>query len=115
MLSQNGEVCEVSFPLCDPSLCTGCTACAHSCPVSAISMKEDAEGFDYRKNICFIESIDQNDYIGNNKKLFKEWYNFAGLGSSLSATYNQSKFIENLSTNIKKITLMRNPSNIYHA
>ncbi|MBQ3171514.1 MAG: Coenzyme F420 hydrogenase/dehydrogenase, beta subunit C-terminal domain [Mailhella sp.] len=26
-------------------LCTGCTACAHACPASAISMKEDAEGF----------------------------------------------------------------------
>ncbi|MBQ3171924.1 MAG: 4Fe-4S binding protein, partial [Mailhella sp.] len=28
-----------------PSFCVGCTACAHACPASAISMKEDAEGF----------------------------------------------------------------------
>ena len=28
-----------------PSFCTGCTACAHVCPVSAISMQEDEEGF----------------------------------------------------------------------
>lgn len=27
--------------------CCGCTACYSICPVSAISMKEDEEGFDY--------------------------------------------------------------------
>ncbi|MDD5416929.1 MAG: Coenzyme F420 hydrogenase/dehydrogenase, beta subunit C-terminal domain [Candidatus Aenigmarchaeota archaeon] len=27
--------------------CSGCTACMHSCPVKAISMKTDEEGFDY--------------------------------------------------------------------
>lgn len=33
--------------LCDPIACTGCAACAQSCPKGAISMREDAEGFRY--------------------------------------------------------------------
>lgn len=31
----------------EPSLCTGCTACYNICPVKAISMKENEEGFLY--------------------------------------------------------------------
>ena len=31
--------------LCDPILCSGCTACASVCPYDCISMKSDAEGF----------------------------------------------------------------------
>lgn len=35
-----------SFPkLCKEDLCTGCTACAMVCPVTAISMQSDSEGF----------------------------------------------------------------------
>ncbi len=28
-----------------PAFCTGCTACVHACPASALSMQEDDEGF----------------------------------------------------------------------
>lgn len=31
----------------EPSLCTGCTACYNACPISAIEMKENKEGFLY--------------------------------------------------------------------
>ena len=31
----------------DKSLCYGCGACAHRCPVNAIQMKLDEEGFRY--------------------------------------------------------------------
>ena len=35
--------------------CCGCTACFAICPVNAITMVEDCEGFDYpqiNKNLC---------------------------------------------------------------
>lgn len=31
--------------LCEPALCTGCTACASACPSGCITMQLDAEGF----------------------------------------------------------------------
>ncbi len=35
------------FEICDPSLCTGCSACVSSCPKSCIEMKPDKDGFLY--------------------------------------------------------------------
>ena len=40
--------------------CCGCTACMHICPVEAIEMKEDEEGF-------FYPSVDQGKCIGCGK------------------------------------------------
>ena len=41
--------------ICDRNLCTGCTACFNKCPVSAIKMEENDEGFLYPvidENLC---------------------------------------------------------------
>lgn len=38
---------EISPQLADRCRCTGCTACAQSCPENAIAMVRDREGFDY--------------------------------------------------------------------
>ncbi len=38
---------EKEFEICAKELCSGCSACASVCPVSAISMKADDEGFEY--------------------------------------------------------------------
>ncbi len=35
------------FEICDELKCTGCSACAQLCPVNAISMVENEEGFSY--------------------------------------------------------------------
>lgn len=43
--------------LCDRKACTGCAACANSCPVDAIAMKCDREGF-------YSPAIDEKSCIG---------------------------------------------------
>ena len=34
-----------NITILEPSRCTGCGVCENSCPVQAISIREDAEGF----------------------------------------------------------------------
>ena len=41
------EKAEKPFAICDKEICCGCSACASVCPVGAISMKPDNEGFLY--------------------------------------------------------------------
>lgn len=36
-----------SFDICYKEICSGCSACANVCPVNAITMKTDSEGFEY--------------------------------------------------------------------
>lgn len=46
---------EKPFDICCKEICSGCSACANICPVNAISMKPDSEGFEYPEidfNIC---------------------------------------------------------------
>ena len=59
----------------EPSLCTGCTACYNACPISAIEMKENKEGFlypavDYSKCIkcgkCILICPTINHKLSNN-------------------------------------------------
>ena len=38
---------EKPFDICCKEICSGCSACANICPVNAISMKPDSEGFEY--------------------------------------------------------------------
>jgi coenzyme F420-reducing hydrogenase beta subunit len=38
---------EISNKFCKDSRCTGCTSCVEICPTNAISMKTNAEGFNY--------------------------------------------------------------------
>ena len=40
---------EKPFDICCKEICSGCSACASICPVNAISMKPDSEGFEYPK------------------------------------------------------------------
>lgn len=41
------EKIEKPFDICCKEICSGCSACANVCPVNAISMKPDSEGFIY--------------------------------------------------------------------
>lgn len=38
---------EKPFDICCKEICSGCSACANVCPVNAITMKPDSEGFEY--------------------------------------------------------------------
>ncbi|MBR6514783.1 MAG: polysaccharide pyruvyl transferase family protein [Clostridia bacterium] len=51
---------EKEFDICAKELCSGCSACASMCPVGAIAMKADEEGFLY-------PLIDYSRCIGCNK------------------------------------------------
>ncbi len=35
------------FEICDKEICSGCSACVNTCPVNAINMVSDSEGFEY--------------------------------------------------------------------
>ncbi len=41
------EKIEKPFEICCKEICSGCSACVNICPVNAISMKPDSEGFSY--------------------------------------------------------------------
>ncbi len=65
------------FSVCDPSLCTSCSACAQNCPQKCIEMKENEQGFlypeiDYSKcincRICQKRCPVKNRYKDDNQK-----------------------------------------------
>lgn len=87
------------------SLCTGCTACMHNCPKSAISFVEDEEGFKYPiinqekcvdcgicKKTCPVLNTKENEsinksYVGYNKDSNERLNASSGSIFSLIANY----------------------------
>ncbi len=43
------EECKKGFKICDEEICSGCGACRNVCPVGAIEMSKNDEGFKYPK------------------------------------------------------------------
>ena len=72
-------------------MCTGCTACANICPVNAIKMQRDSEGFLYPeidKSICISCELCVNNCNFCKEKI-KSACNF--LKNKVSYYYSDSK------------------------
>lgn len=63
----------VTTQICEKEKCTGCTACKNICPVNAISMGQNEEGFFYPvidTNLCVDCKKCQNVCPANHLNLF---------------------------------------------